>query len=213
MTSKQVFMVLTSVILLLVIGLGVGAYSINSMLAKQSDELTSLKATSQALSTEQNILKRDKKDIKNYASLNQIAKAIVPQDKNQAEAVREIVNLATKNGITLASITFPASTLTAPTSTNSGSSANLTTPQAVNPKIVKLSQLIPIKSLPGVYELIINVQSSGDQTVPYNNFISFLNDLEHNRRTAQISNIAITPDNKSKGNLTFTLNLVEYIKP
>ncbi|HSX47531.1 MAG TPA: hypothetical protein VLF63_02035, partial [Patescibacteria group bacterium] len=107
MTSKQVFMVLTSVILLLVIGLGVGAYSINSMLAKQSDELTSLKATSQALSTEQNILKRDKKDIKNYASLNQIAKAIVPQDKNQAEAVREIVNLATKNGITLASITFP----------------------------------------------------------------------------------------------------------
>ncbi|HSX47175.1 MAG TPA: hypothetical protein VLF63_00215, partial [Patescibacteria group bacterium] len=74
-------------------------------------------------------------------------------------------------------------------------------------------QLIPIKSLPGVYELIINVQSSGDQTVPYNNFISFLNDLEHNRRTAQISNIAITPDNKSKGNLTFTLNLVEYIKP
>jgi hypothetical protein len=64
-----------------------------------------------------------------------------------------------------------------------------------------------------VYYLQITVQSNGSQTVPYNKFISFLDALEHNRRTALVSSIALTPDSKNSNNVGFNLTLDEYIKP
>jgi hypothetical protein len=72
---------------------------------------------------------------------------------------------------------------------------------------------LPVVGIPGVYYLQITVQSNGSQTVPYNKFISFLDALEHNRRTALVSAIALTPDSKNSNNVGFNLTLDEYIKP
>lgn len=201
----------------LFIGLLAGAYGANTLLATQATKLTALKAKSQALNEEQASLTKANKDIKTYAPLENITHAVVPEDKNQAEAVREIVNIAAANTIGLASITFPASTLgtgaTAVAATPSTSTPAALPPAAGSSKTTGLSQLKAVPGLSGVYQLLINIEGDTNKPVPYAKFVNFLNDLEHNRRTAQVSNIAITPNTDDRNLLTFTLSLNEYIKP
>ncbi len=131
--------------------------------------------------------------------------------------MREIVNIAAANGVSLASITFPASTLgnlpngTTPSAGTSGSTA----PSASggNTKAASLSQLTPVKSIPGVYQLPITIKSDTNRPVQYEKFINFLSGLEHNRRTAQVVGIALQPDPDNPDLVNFNLTLNEYIKP
>jgi hypothetical protein len=214
--SKRLNLALIGVIGLLLAGLVGGAYGANTLLSSKAVKLTNLKAKSLALAQEQLSLVNAKKDIKTYASLEQIAQSVMPEDKDQAEAAREIVNIAAANGVNLASINFPASTLG--TSTAGGTSATATAPSAgtaanANSSINKFSQLLPVKSIAGVYDLQITVKGDPNQPVQYNAFINFLSALEHNRRTAQISTITLEPNSSNQSLLTFSLTLNEYIKP
>lgn len=217
MTSKRLHLVLLLSLAALCIGMLGGAYAINSALSTRATKLTNLKAKSQALTQQQASLVKAKQDVKKYADLNKIAQAIVPEDKNQAEAVREIVNIAGANNVSLAAITFPASTLgNTPTGgTTPAPAAATPSPAAssVKSKTSALSQLQPVKNIPGVYNLLITVQSDPDKPVQYNKFVNFLSELEHNRRTAQVNTITIEPDKDNRNLLSFTLTLNEYIKP
>jgi hypothetical protein len=217
MNSKRLYFGLLGLIGLLCIGLLAGVYGANNLLTARANSLTGLKAKSQALALEQQGLLKAKVDILQYASLEQIAKVVVPEDKSQAEAVREIVNIAAANGVTIGSITFPLSSL----GNNVGSAAvgagvAPTTPapsSAAGSAQAKLSQLLPVKGIPGVYQLTITVVSDPRSPVPYNQVIGFLNALEHDRRTAQVNSIILQPVVTNHNYLTFTITLNEYIKP
>lgn len=217
MNSKRVYYLMLALIALLFVGLIAGAYGANSLLTTQANSLIQMKAKSKALDKEQQQLVLAKKQIAANADLNKIVSTVVPQDKDQAEAVREIVNIASANHITLGSITFPASSLgTSALSTPSSSAAS----SAAKPfnggstgKSSGLSQLQPVKNIPGVYDLQITVQGDPKVAVPYSQLISFLSALEHNRRTAQVSTITIEPDKDNAKLITFSLTLDEYIKP
>ncbi|HSW85361.1 MAG TPA: hypothetical protein VLF79_01960 [Candidatus Saccharimonadales bacterium] len=221
MSSKRLYFVQLGLIGLLFIGLLGGAYTANKLLTGRATVLTDSKAKKQALNQQQQTLLKDKKDIKKYTSLEKIAKEVVPQDKDQAEAVQEIVNIASKNGISLKSITFPQSTLgtdtpgssgSGSTSSSSGSSSSAAAPsKASSAKASALSQLVPVKGLSGVYQLNIAINSDPDQFIRYSQLISFLSDLEHDRRTAQVESLNLTPQGPNK--LTFVISLNEYIKP
>jgi Tfp pilus assembly protein PilO len=194
MKSKQLFIVLTTLTVLLglgIVGAGVGA---NTMLTAKSNTLSKLKAKEQAMDEIQAGLNRSKSDLKRYAELNEIAKSIVPQDKDQTQTVREIVKIAQDSGIShLTSVTFPSSTLGA-----AGSST--------------LTQLTPVSGMAGVYTLPITVSASEDSAVTYNQLIAFLAGLEQNRRTAQVASLTLTPSDKTSS-ISFTLVINEYIKP
>jgi hypothetical protein len=199
MKSKQLYYGLVGVLVLLGVGfLGV-AYEANALLGNQATKLSKLRADSDVLDSTQVTLAKNKQDIAKYHDLNSIAATIVPQDKDQAEATREIVNLAQQSGIAkLSSITFPSSTLGATV----GATGN-----------TNLTQLTPVKGMAGVYQLQITVsQSSGDE-VPYNQLTNFLEKLEQNRRTAQVSSITVQPKANDPNLVTFTLVINEYIKP
>lgn len=199
MDSKKLYFGLTGLLVVLGLGILFGAREANLLLEKQSKTLVDLKTTYQATTDQQTQLNKDKQDITRYADLNTIAKSVVPQDKDQAEAVREIVNLANQSGISqLSSIAFPPSTLggSAPTS----------------PKKT-LTQVTPVKGTPGVYNLQITVSQANTDEVPYGNFITFLSKLEQNRRTAQVSSIDVQPDQKDPNMISFTLVIDEFIKP
>lgn len=217
MNSKRLAITLFGLIGLTILGMIGGAYGINSMLSSRSTKLVSLKAQSQALDQEQLSLVKAKKDIKTYSSLEQITQTVVPQDKDQAEAVREIVNIASANNVSLGSITFPTSTLGSSTSSIGSASPSSSAPPVINSnansKSNQLSQLQIVKNIPGVYQLAITVQSDANNPVPYNQFINFLSGLEHNRRTSQVSSITLTPDSKNPNDLSFSLILEDYIKP
>lgn len=198
MNSKKLYFGLIGLLVLLGLGILVSAREANALLENKSKTLATLKVSEQAMDDQKTQLAKDKKDIATYADLNNIAKSVVPQDKDQAEAVREIVNLASKSGISqLSSIAFPPSTL-------GGTSV----------KTAKgLTQVTPVKGIPGVYDLQITVTQANTSEVPYNNFITFLTKLERNRRTAEVSSITVQPDQKNSGTVAFTLVIDEFIKP
>lgn len=215
MNSKRMYFLLLGLSVLSVIALLGGAYLIDNLLSGQAKHLADLKGQEQVLSAQQAGLAKAKREIAQYQPLEQITKSIVPQDKDQAEAVREIVNIAKNSGITLSNISFPASTLG--TSTAGSAAGSTSAPAASAPSAAatksSLSQLLPVKNIPGVYQLQITIQNNEDSVVTYNQLYSFLSQLENNRRTAVVSSLVIQPSASNRNMLTFILTLSEYIKP
>lgn len=200
MDNKKLSLILGAAAGFLAVGLFASAWFTNHLLTSKATELSKLKAQSQVADDLQISLKKNKADIVKYAELNTIAKAVVPQDKNQAQTVSEIVKIANDSGIPkLTSITFPASTLGG-TGAGARSQGGLT-------------QVTPVKGISGVYLLPITITQDSNNAVRYSQFITFLKKLENNRRTAQVSSINITPDSKNPNNISFTLIVNEYIKP
>jgi len=199
MKAKQLYFVLLACCCVAVIALfGVG-YEANQLLSQQASKLSKLRADSQAASMQQTSILEDKRDITKYSELNTIAESVVPQDKDQAQAVQEIVNIANANGINnLSAINFPTSTL------------GITTSGAPKPGF---TQLIPVTGISGVYNFQITITQDATDSVPYSDFLNFLTGLENNRRTAEVTSINVTPDIEHSGNVSFTLIVDEFIKP
>lgn len=199
MNSKKLSGILMVLVALLGAGLIASVYGANKLLISKSDQLMALKAATIATTEQEAELIQAKQDIQTYRDLNEIAKSVVPQDKDQARTVREIVDLAKQSGIArLSSVAFPPSTL--------GGGGKTKTPGG-------LTQVLPVKGLGGVYNLQITITQSNNEPVPYGNFIKFLSKLEHNRRTALVSSINIQPDSEKPDMVSFTLVIDEYIKP
>ncbi len=177
----------------------------NQLLQTKSEKLVSLKLDNKILDEQRILLARAKQDVEKYSSLEQEAKAIVPQEKDQAATVREIVKIASRSGVNLSAIAFPASTLG---STSGSKPASGSTTKG------KLTQVTPVKDIPGVYVMEINVQQQNTEApTTYSNFINFLARLEKNRRTAQVTGISIEPVEDDPGKLNFSLVVNVYLKP
>ena len=200
MNSKRLFYVLTACLCLLLLGLFGVAYGANKFLTTEAHTLAAAKANSNALDDQQRQLAKDKSDITRYSELSDIAATVVPQDKDQAQAVREIVNLAAASNIPqLSSIVFPASSLGA-------ASTGVKTPNGI-------TQVTPVSGITGVYDLQITVTLDATHAVSYDKFISFLQKLEQNRRTAQVSSVNVQPNADNPSLISFSLVIDEYIKP
>ena len=226
MTSKRVYYLLIGSLIVLGLAVVGGAYNINTLLVKQSGDLVDAKARLAALNQEQTSLISAKKDIATYAELYKISKSIVPQNKDQAQAVRQIVNLAADTGVSLQSITFPASTLGNLVPGAAAGATKTAGPTATGPSPT-LSQLQPVPKIPGAYNLQLVVSSSTDtkRLASYQQLINFLSGLERNRLTALVSTISIAPGGQSGAAggtvdvsnptdaFSFILTLDIYIKP
>lgn len=194
--SRKLYYGLIGLLVLLGVGFFVGVKEADAVLEHKSQALVSLKAQNLATTDQQAQLDEDKADIKKYTSLNTIAESVVPQDKDQAQAVQEIVNLAAESGIpSLTSISFPASTLGG-TSTSKG-----------------LTQVTAVKGIPGVYDLQITVNQATTDPVSYSDFVTFLSRLEQNRRTAEVSSIDVAPEDSNPSQISFTIVVDEFIRP
>lgn len=203
-----------------------------SMISKKSQAMVALKTKSNSMDAQLINLNRAKKDVEKYNYFNDIASSVIPKDKNQVQAIADIFQIAEEAGISLQSVTFPISTLgskpaatanntggqTAPSQQQqpaSGAAANTSTQSAI-------SQAKPFSAVPGLYSLEVTVMPQVGSTVPankqvtYPKFIQFLNAIENNRRTAQITQVSIQPmttDNTVSDAINFTLILNIFIKP
>lgn len=206
MNSKKFYFVMLGLVGLLCAVIVVSAIFGSQLLEKKSEDLVALKLESAVIDAQGTSLVRAKEDIAKYSELNQEARVIVPQDKDQAQAVREIVKIASDSGIKLSSIDFPTSSLgsTSKKSSSSSSSSNSS----------KLTQVTPVPGITGLYAMKITVQQQvATNAVSYNSFINFLSKLEKNRRTAQVTGVTIQPSDTNPDLLTFSLELNVYIKP
>lgn len=202
MNSKKLFFVLCAVILVINAG-GVAALVYgNKMLIKQNAKLTDLKIEASSLEDVQRSLVTAKKDIQTYSDVESVAKTVVPQEKDQARTVREIVKLAAESKINISSISFPSSSL----GNKAGAAGTAVQPTNTNTQTQK------VDGISNVERLEVTVSSDTSKPVLFTNFVGFLAKIEQNRRTSQITNINIQPVSDNRNFLTFTLTLNVYIK-
>jgi hypothetical protein len=199
MNAKRAFYSMVGFLVVLT-SLGIAAILVgNKVLSAKANKLVNLKLQDVVLNNQETALQQAQAEIKKYSTLNTIAESIVPQDKDQAGTVREIVDFAGQTGIKIGSITFPASNLGGASGLSSAGSG--------------LSQVQPVKGISGLYQLPITVQSDSSAPVSFNQLITFLQKLENNRHTAQVSQVTITPTANGGDALSFGLVINVFIKP
>lgn len=206
MTSKRSFFVMLGCIALLVALFGGGVYLSNVLLKSESDKLVKVKLQDEVLEKRQEDLNKAKSDIEKYSELEDISKFIVPEDKDQAETIVEITNLAKQSDIELGSINFPKSEL----GQAAKKGAKGKTAQPTDNSKTQLTELPDIK---GVYVMTITISNKENYPVSYRQIINFLSLLENNRRTAQVTSIGITPDSDNRNFNDFVISLDTYVRP
>lgn len=212
MTQKRFYFVLIGVFALLIVAIIGLTYFGNTLLQKESAELKALKVKDKAAEQQQTALTQAKKDIDKYKELEAITKSVVPQDKDQAKTVREISKLAGEAGIKLNAFSFQSSNLgQATATTQSTTQPSQGGAQPSTPATPPLSQVKPVDGIPGLYSLEITITPAANKPISYQNFLTFLEKLENNRRTAHVDKITVTPS--ADGNVTFSLTLKAYVKP
>lgn len=181
-------------------------------LSQRSSELVDLKLKSKTLDAQLTSLAVAKKQVEQYAYFNDVAKTVLPSDKDQAKAVLTIFQLAKESGIAIASITFPTSNLGAGAGSTSATSSSS----------AAISQAKPVEGIKGLYSLQLTITPETGQTVPadrvvtYAKFLDFIKRIENDRRTAQITQVAIQPvlDNSGPTDvINFTLIINIFIRP
>lgn len=215
MNSRKMFFVMIVVSALLVGGLGLTLFYGNAYLKSQSQELLEAKLDRKSLNEQQSALIKAKKDLEKYQELYDITKTIVPQDKDQAKAVREIVRFADESGVKLKSIAFDDSTLgTSSTTPKTADDGNNGTGVQPNESKSPITQAEPVSGLEGVYSVPVTVIST-DNVNQFDALVSFLSKLENNRRTAQVEKVNIVsgtiPGIGPYLNFTLTINI--FVKP
>ena len=220
MNSRKTYFVMIGVLFLLgIIAIGVLVGS-TIFIKNQSQRLVQLKLEKRLLTEQESSLVQAKKDIAQYAELDSIAEAVVPQDKDQARAVREIIGIADEVGIKIKSINFSSSSLgaanTAPQPNQSSDGNSGSEGGGSKPAAPPVSQAKPVDGVPGIYSLEISIiPDATTRPVTYYQFLDFLERIENNRRTAQVTRVKIDPVTADSQNpyITFTLTINIFIKP
>lgn len=204
MSSKKMFYLLI-VCLVLLAGAGIGSVVYGNGLLKQSaSKLNELKLETNVIDEQQNSLAQAKQDIDKYRELESIAKSVVPQEKDQARTVREIVRFAQESGVAITNVSFPASEL--------GNDAT-TAPAAKGALSCPVTQAVLVEGVKGVCQLEIAIQNDKDTQTRFTFLMNFLRRLEQNRRTSQVTNVDIQPDPANRNLLTYSMTINVYIKP
>lgn len=209
MNSKKVYYVNIALLALLTVGIFVSTFFALNMLKNESAKLVEKKLQNRIQDEQQVALKQANNNIKKFTELDTLARTIVPQDKDQAKAVREIVEIAKASDIALSTVSFPASTL-GQSKTSTKTSGTATTPKTT---ANSETQVKPVAGLKGVYNMEITIVQATDKPTNYAGLIKFLERLENNRRTAHVSDVTVIPDNTNSNKLSISMILNVYIKP
>lgn len=181
-----------------------------SMINTKSQGVVQLKLQNKIADDQLASLEIAKKEVQQYAYFKEVAKTVIPDQKDQAATVLEILQIAAAAGISIKDITFPLSNLGG-SSVAAQSSASTATPQNV------ISQAKPVSGIPGLYSIELTITpDTGPQVPPanqvtYAKMLNFLKGIENNRHTAQVTQVNIQP--VAVTGVSFTLKINIFIKP
>ena len=141
---------LTALVFLLVSAVGL------KVLSQKSQLLIDAKVQQKTAEAQLISLEVAKKQVERYGYFNEVARTVIPNDKDQAATVQNIFQLASRSGIEVANISFPASSLggTAGSAASAGSA----------PSVV--SQAKPVEGIKGLYSLEMTITPLGGDHVP-----------------------------------------------
>lgn len=201
MTPRRLYFILLGSIGLLVVGIGALLWFGNTYLHNKSQKLVDAKLDNYTTEELERVYQRANKDLESYRSLGETLSKVLPKEKDQAMAVRELYKIASETNISIESVNFAASTL--------GQKATGTTKP--NASITQAKQVEGIDGVLGI-DISISAKGIGTRPIAYNDMITFLQKVELNRRSMMIKEISISPS-KSLDGVTFTATLTTFVKP
>lgn len=209
MNSKQFRLVLLGIFGLTLIAF-IAIWTLGlSALKKQSNKMVELKVANQTADAQLANLESSKKEVQKYSYFKSIASSVIPNDKDQAQAVLEIYEIANASGISIQSITFPTSDLGSKVTSSA---------TAASSKAALTSQAKPVAGIKDLYSVELTITPvtgsdvPADKQVTFPKLLNFLKKVENNRRTAQITQVNIQPIEGSN-QINFTLIINIFIKP
>lgn len=217
--AKRFRIILTILLILQATGAGALTVYTNVWLTKKSANLVELKLDTVGLEQQQKVNLQAAKDLKNYESTRVLLEKIVPKSKDQAKTIGELLKIAEEIGVTIRTMTFPASELG---NTIARQTVVGTTPSAAATNSNAITQAKPVPNIPGLLGIEVSLSqidrkggSSGDG-VTYKQLLDFLEAVEKNRRTLQIKTLQILPFRNATGvvggySLSLTMNI--FVKP
>jgi hypothetical protein len=213
MNAKKFYYVSLGLVITLLLLLGASLYFMNQYLQKGSNQLVEAKLESRVDEERERYYLQAKKDLEKYKDISATLVKVLPKDKDQAKAVAEIGTIADEAGIEIKQISFPSSTLgekkvVAATTTTTTSTP--TTPTVTTPSV---TQSKPVDGVSGVLGIDTQIQfiSTENKKLSYPQLIGFLEKIEKNRRTMQVSSISITPKNSDQIDASISVRI--FVKP
>jgi hypothetical protein len=202
MNAKKFYISLIVIIVLLVIATAGVFYGANVMLKRSSTKLSQLKVENAVLEQNEKVYQKAKNDLIKYQDLQSAVNEALPKEKDQAKALKELIQIGNTTGVKIEKIEFTDSTL------GDKAKSTASTPAAAGSAV---TQAKPIAGISGVQGIEMKVTLAGANTntsINYNNFIEFLDLISNNRRSMQITSLNIQPDLK-KADLTINI----FVKP
>ncbi len=217
--AKRFSYILSVLLLLQFIGMVAITVYANSWLTSKSENIVNLKLDTVLLEEKQRANQQALLDLNKYESTRALLEKIVPKSKDQAKTIGELQKIAEETGVTISTMTFPASELG-----NGASSTTVvgTTPSAAATNTTAVSQAKPVTNIPGLLGIEVSLSqidekgSEGGSGITYRQLISFLEAIEKNRRTMQIKTLQVLPIKSSTGSISgysLTISMNIFVKP
>jgi hypothetical protein len=217
MNAKKLFFIFSASVVLLGLLMIFSVYVSKNMLAKKSQDLIAAKLDKDFTEEKERVYVKAQKDLDTYKDLESTLAKIIPKDKDQARAVRELYKISEESNVAISSIEFPASTLgvkkPAAKANNNASAASNTAKPSTNAGITQAEDIAGLPGVKGI-EVTIEVGSTLEsyEFTGYSNMIRFLEGVEKNRRNMQIKQVSVTPDEET-GQVKFKVVLTIFVKP
>jgi hypothetical protein len=214
MNPKRMFFALIAGLVLTVGLVGGAMYFGYTSMKASSNSLVNAKLDTMLAEEKEKTFIKAKKDLEKYKGLSETLQKILPKDKDQARAVRELYKISDEAGVSIVSITFPSSTLGARTAAPPASTEASKTATSSSVAQSTVSQAAPVSGLPGVQgiDLELSVEGQNDNFTQFSRMVTFLQKVEQNRRSMQIKKITVTPDDATR-NVKFELTVTIFVKP
>lgn len=202
-SSKKVYFALIAAFTLITANIFGMLYFSKNFLSKSEDELIAAKLEIVKQEEIEKTYRQNINNLEKFAQTASILEEVIPKEKDQAVAVREIDAIAKQNGMTINTLSFPSSDLNKKAATPTTSSNTTATSTAI-------SQAKPVKGLTGVLGIDINVElrSTNEGAISTDQLLGMLRALENNRR-----NMRVTSINYNAGDQTVDIKLIIFIKP
>ena len=231
MSPKKLYFALLATITFMIIGSFGLVWEASNWLSKRGQSTVNLKLDILGLEQKQKAGIRATNDLLKYKQDIANLESVIPTQKDQVDALSQLIKIGDENGVTFGSITFPSSELgnvvapkpvavttedtkaTAPALTPSTTPA----PQAAPKKTI--TQAKPVEGVPGLYEIQIALsdiaQKSTSKGLTYEQLLSLLRSIEQNKRIMQMNTISITPQKSTTDSsilYLLTISLKIYIR-
>lgn len=211
MTPKKVYYLLISLLVIVVLGIIGAAYFSNTFLKRSSNALVEAKLELYKIDETESTYRKNKLLLEQNQDIATILSSIVPSEKDQARAVREISRIASEKGLSVRSIRFPSSDLVAK-NTKTTTNANGTTPSPTAGPTV--SQAKPVNGLTGVLGMNVELEianANPANAISTDQMLGFLEEIENNRRNIRVTSVSYGPAIE-EGKI-INMDTILFIKP